>query len=155
MERYALFPGSFDPVTLGHYDIVLRASSLFDKLYVALGANSQKPRFFPIEKSLKMLDAVFSPFPNIEIVQYDILTVDFCKKMDIRYIVRGIRNISDFEFERSLAFANQKLFPEVETIFLDSKAEYVAISSTIIRELVRNKADVSSFVPEAILEHLQ
>jgi pantetheine-phosphate adenylyltransferase len=154
MERNALFPGSFDPVTLGHYDIVLRASALFDKVYVAIGSNSQKPRFFPLDKSLKMLDATFAGFPNIEIVHYDMLTVDFCRKLGVKYIVRGIRNVSDFEFERSLAYANNKLYVDLETIFLDSKAEYVPISSTIIRELVRNKADISAFVPEEVLEFL-
>ena len=154
MERNALFPGSFDPVTLGHYDIVLRASALFDKLYVAIGTNSQKPRYFPLDISLKMLDATFAGFPNIEIVHYNILTVDFCKKLGINYIVRGIRNISDFEFERSLAYANRKMNEELETIFLDSKPEYVPISSTIIRDIVKNKGDISDFVPEEILEFI-
>ena len=154
MERNALFPGSFDPVTLGHYDIALRASALFDKLYIALGTNSQKPRYYPLERSMQMLDAAFSAFPNIEVVHYDILTVDLCRQLEVSYIVRGIRNVSDFEFERSLAFANQKLYPELETVFFDSKPEYVAISSTIIRELLRNKADVSTFLPEVVLEFL-
>lgn len=151
MIKSALFPGSFDPITLGHYDVVLRAAGFFDKVYVALGINSSKARFFPIEKSLDMINASFAGQSGIEVISYSGLTVELCRKMNIRFIVRGIRNVSDFEYERTLAFTNSKIYPELETIFLDSKPEYLPISSTVIRDLLRNDGDIAPFVPEAIL----
>ena len=152
--RKALFPGSFDPITKGHYDIVIRASKMFDEIVVALGANSSKQRFFPVDKCIKMIEDTFSSYQNIKVIHYDILTVELCKKLDIRYIVRGIRNVGDFEFERSLAEMNKKLLPDLETVFLDSNPVNIPISSTIVRELIRNKADVSAFVPDAVLKYL-
>jgi len=152
MEKVALFPGSFDPITLGHYDIIQRASELFDKIVVAIGSNSTKPRFFSVEKCLDMIRAVFEENRKIEVISYDVLTVDLCQSMDIRYIVRGIRNVSDFEFERSLADMNRTINPDVETVFFDSKPEYLPISSTIVREIYRNGGDVSAFMPGKALE---
>lgn len=154
MNKTALFPGSFDPITLGHYDIIIRASELFDKIVVGIGSNSTKPRFFGLEKSQDMIKAVFENHENIEVISYDILTVEICQKLNIHYIIRGIRNISDFEFERSLAAMNRGLNPSIETIYLDSKPEYLPISSTIVREIYRNGGDVSAFLPKRALEFI-
>lgn len=149
--KQAIFPGSFDPITLGHFDIVQRSALLFDKIFVAMGVNSSKPRFFPLEKSFEMIEATFRNFPNVEVISYNELTVDLCKKMNVKYIVRGIRNVSDFEYERSLADMNKSMYPELETVFLDSRMKYLPISSTIVRDLIRNGADISPFVPKEIL----
>jgi len=154
MEKVALFPGSFDPITLGHYDIINRASRLFDKIVVAIGVNSTKPRFFGLEKSLDMITCVFEENPKVEVISYDILTVDLCANMNIKYIVRGIRNVSDFEFERSLSEMNRTINPEIETIFFDSRPQYLPISSTIVREIYRNGGDVSNFLPEKALDFI-
>ncbi|MBL6964099.1 MAG: pantetheine-phosphate adenylyltransferase [Bacteroidetes bacterium] len=149
--KQAIFPGSFDPITLGHFDIVQRSALLFDKIFVAMGVNSSKPRFFPLEKSFEMIEATFRNFPNVEVISYNELTVDLCRKMNVKYIVRGIRNVSDFEYERSLADMNKSMYPELETVFLDSRMKYLPISSTIVRDLIRNGADISPFVPKEIL----
>ncbi|MBT3300804.1 MAG: pantetheine-phosphate adenylyltransferase [Bacteroidetes bacterium] len=154
MKKQAIFPGSFDPLTLGHADIVKRSALLFDKIYVALGVNSSKPRFFPLDKSMQMIEATFQDFPNVEVIQYSGLTVELCRKMNVNYIVRGIRNVSDFEYERSLADMNRSMFPELETVFMDSKLAYLPISSTIVRDLIRNNADISAFVPKEILSFI-
>jgi pantetheine-phosphate adenylyltransferase len=155
MAKDAIFPGSFDPITLGHYDIVVRSLDIFDKVYVALGVNSSKPRFIPIEKSIQMIKTVFEAYPKVEVIHYDFLTVDLCKKLGVNFIVRGIRNVSDFDYERSLADMNRKIYPALETIFLDSRPEYIPISSTIIRDLIKNGADVSAFVPKAVIDLLK
>lgn len=155
MIKKAIFPGSFDPITVGHYDIVIRASELFDELYVALGVNSSKQRSFPVDTCIKMMEAAFEKKPNIKVVKYQKLTVDFCKELGVKYVIRGIRNVSDFEYERTLAEMNRKLYPEIETIYLDSRPEYLPISSTIIRDLIRNNADISPFVPKEILKFIK
>jgi pantetheine-phosphate adenylyltransferase len=149
-----IFPGSFDPITLVHYDIVMRASELFDEVYVALGVNSSKQRSFPVDVCMNMIEDAFSKKSNIKVVKYQKLTVEFCKDLGVKYVVRGIRTVRDFEYERSLAEMNRKMYPGLETIYLDSRPEYLSISSTIIRDLVRNKADISPFVPKEILKYI-
>ena len=151
MEKSSIFPGSFDPLTLGHCDIINRASALFDVVYVAIGVNSSKPRLFPIDLTIEMIRAVFKDNPKIRVIYYDKLTVDICNELGVNYIVRGIRNVSDFEYERSLSEMNRTLNKQLETIFLDSRPEYVTISSTIIRDLIRNKGNIKPFVPAEIL----
>lgn len=151
MEKSSIFPGSFDPLTLGHCDIINRASKLFDLVYVAIGVNSLKPRLFPIDLSIKMISATFKDNPKVKVIYYDKLTIDICRELKVNYIVRGIRNVSDFEFERSLSEMNRTLSPDLETIFLDSRPAYITISSTIIRDLLQNKGNVKPFVPAAIL----
>jgi pantetheine-phosphate adenylyltransferase len=152
--KKAIFPGSFDPITNGHYDIVKRAARVFDVVYIAIGINSTKPRYFPVDISIKMIREAFRDNPGIEVVHYDGLTVNLCKQLDVKYIIRGIRNVSDFEYERSLSEMNRALNPELETIFFDSRPEYVTISSTIIREVLRNNGDIRSFVPETVLMYI-
>ncbi|WP_276088723.1 pantetheine-phosphate adenylyltransferase [Pedobacter sp. JY14-1] len=150
--KTALFPGSFDPVTIAHADILERALPLFDKIFVGIGWNTSKPGFLPLEKRLEMLRAVFSIHPNVEVVVYEGLTVDFCKRIGAGYIVRGVRSVADFEYERAIAQVNQTMMPSLETIIILSKPEYSAISSTIVREIMRNQGNVSQFVPSKALE---
>lgn len=155
MVKSSIFPGSFDPLTLGHYDIINRASKLFDLVYVAIGVNSLKPRLFPIDLTIKMISATFKDNQKVKVIYYDKLTIDICRDLKVNYIVRGIRNVSDFEFERSLSEMNRTLNPDLETIFLDSRPEYITISSTIIRDLLRNNGNIKPFVPGSILPFIQ
>jgi pantetheine-phosphate adenylyltransferase len=149
--KTALFPGSFDPITIAHVDILLRALPLFDKVVVGIGLNSSKQGFLSAEKKEEIVKAVFSAHSNIEVQLYEGLTVDFCRKVNAQYMVRGVRSVSDFEYEKAIAQINQTMMPEVETIIILSKPEYSAISSTIVREILRNNGDVSKFLPgEAI-----
>jgi pantetheine-phosphate adenylyltransferase len=155
MERSSIFPGSFDPLTLGHCDIINRASKLFDVVYVAIGVNSLKPRLFPVDLTVKMIESAFIDNPKVKVIHYDNLTVDICRELKVNYIVRGIRNVSDFEFERSLSEMNRTLNSDLETIFLDSRPAFITISSTIIRDLIRNNGNIKPFVPAAILPFIK
>lgn len=147
--RIAVFPGSFDPVTIGHVSIVLRALPLFDRLVVAVGENTTKRYLFPLDQRLAWLKATFADSPAVEVMTYQGLTADLCERIGARYIVRGLRNSTDHGYERSIALMNHAL-RGVETIFLPALAEHAHISSTIVRELIANKADVSAFVPPAV-----
>lgn len=150
-QRIALFPGSFDPITIAHVDIINRALLLFDKLVVGIGSNSNKESLLSIDKRLEIVKAVFSKHPKIEIESYEGLTTNFCAKKQIKYLVRGIRSVSDFEYERPIAQINQVLKPNIETIFILSRAENTAISSSIVRELLRYESDVAALVPKEAL----
>ncbi|MEH3115128.1 pantetheine-phosphate adenylyltransferase [Pedobacter terrae] len=152
--KIALFPGSFDPITIAHVNILQRATPLFDKIVVGIGLNSAKQNFLSAEQRLQILQTVFKDYENIEIQTYEGLTVDFCRKINATYMVRGIRSAADFEYERAIAQINQTMMPEVETILLLSKPEYSAISSTIVRDILRNHGDVSPFVPKEALAFL-
>jgi pantetheine-phosphate adenylyltransferase len=147
--RIAVFPGSFGPVTIGHASIVLRALPLFDRIVVAIGENSTKRYMFPLEQRLAWLKATFQGVPQVEAMSFQGLTADLCVKLGAPYIVRGLRNSTDHGSERSIALMNHAL-RGVETIFLPALPEHAHISSTIVRELIANKADVSAFVPEAV-----
>lgn len=148
--RLAVFPGSFDPITRGHEDIVLRALSLFDHIIVAIGHNQEKKGYFPIEKRIEFLHQVFDDIPQISIEQYTGLTVDFCKKKGARYILRGLRTSADFEFERSIAQINKKLHPEIETVFLLTLPEYTAINSSVVRDILIHGGNPSQLIPEKV-----
>jgi pantetheine-phosphate adenylyltransferase len=149
--KIALFPGSFDPVTKAHVDIVKRSVGLFDKVYIGIGANSNKQGLLSVAKREEMLRAVFGTEPKIHIVAYEGLTVDFCKSIDANYMIRGIRTVSDFEYEKAIAQMNHSLAPEIESIFIVSKPGYSSISSTIVREIMRHNGDVSQFIPKEAL----
>ena len=151
MEKIALFPGSFDPITNAHMDILQRSLPLFDKVYVGVGLNSTKQSFFSPETRLKMLQQVFQNIPKIEVVTYEGLTVEFCKNINAQYMIRGIRSTADFEYEKAISQMNHAMHPEIESIFILSKPGYSAISSTIVRDIIRNGGDVSKFVPKEIL----
>lgn len=148
-ERIAVFPGSFDPVTIGHVSIVMRALPLFDRIVVAMGENSHKHYMFTLEQRLEWLRQTFKNEPNVETISFQGLTADLCVKLGASYIVRGLRNSTDHGFERSIALMNHAL-RGVETIFLPALPEHAHISSTIVRELMANNADVSAFVPAAV-----
>lgn len=152
--KIALFPGSFDPITIAHVDILKRALPLFDKIVVGIGLNSAKQNFLSAEKREEIVKTVFADTTNVEVQLYEGLTVDFCKKIHANYMVRGIRSVGDFEYERAIAQINQTMMPEMETIFILSKPEYSAISSTIVRDILRNNGDVSKFLPEEAIQHL-
>jgi pantetheine-phosphate adenylyltransferase len=149
--KIALFPGSFDPITIAHVDILQRALPLFDQIVVGIGLNSAKQNFLSAEKREEMVNTIFSSYSKVDVQLYEGLTVDFCRKIDAKYMVRGIRSALDFEYERAIAQINQTMMPEVETIFLLSKPEYAAISSTIVRDILKNRGDVSPFVPKEAL----
>lgn len=152
--KIALFPGSFDPVTKAHVDILERSVPLFDKVVIGIGLNSTKEPFLSLAVREKMLNAVFANEPKIEISTYKGLTVEFCKEIGANYMIRGIRTVSDFEYEKAIAQMNHALVPEIESIFIVSKPGYSSISSTIVRDIMRYKGDVTQFVPKEILEFL-
>jgi len=147
MERIAVFPGSFDPITKGHQDIILRAVSLFDKIIVAVGVNTNKQYMFSIEQRLAWLDLVFASVTNVEIRTYDGLTVDFCKQVGARFLLRGIRSVTDFEYERTISQMNASMHHPIDTVFLITTPEYSGINSTIVREIIRYGGDASAFLP--------
>lgn len=151
MKRVALFPGSFDPITKGHESIVLRALPLFEKIIIAIGVNDLKSSFFPLEKREQWIRQVFEEYhPRIEVITYSGLTVDLCKKLNVNYIIRGLRTSADFEFERSIGQMNKKMLPEIETVFLLTTPEYTALNSYIVRDIIRNGGDASPFIPDGI-----
>ncbi|MDQ2721171.1 MAG: pantetheine-phosphate adenylyltransferase [Bacteroidota bacterium] len=150
MERICLFPGTFDPVTFGHTDIINRALPLFDKLYIGLGRNSSKVAMFSEEKRLRWLKEIYKEESKIEVLAYDGLTVDCCKKVNANFILRGIRYVNDFEYEKAIADMNRSLEHSAETIFLTCLPKYTSIASTLIRDVLRNGGDVSQFLPEVV-----
>ena len=152
--KIALFPGSFDPVTKAHVDIVKRSVGLFDKVYIGIGDNSSKKGLLSIEKREQMLRAIFETEPKIHIVAYEGLTVDFCKSIGAEYMIRGIRTVSDFEYEKAIAQMNHALAPDIESIFIVSKPGYSSISSTIVREILRYNGDISQFIPKEAIAFL-
>ena len=151
MERIAVFPGSFDPLTRGHEDVVRRALSLFDKIIVAVGENATKNTLFEKEQRLSWLRSVFADTENVEIKSYSGLTVDFCRRSGAGYILRGLRSVADFEFERGIGQMNKLMIPSVETIFLLCAPEYSALSSSIVRDIIRNGGDATPFVPAGVV----
>lgn len=150
MERICLFPGTFDPITLGHVDVVERAVSLFDKLVLGIGINASKQPMFSLEQRCEWIADIFKHDPRIEVVGYQGLTIDYCRKINARYIMRGIRYISDFEYEKAIADMNRMLAPEIETVFLTCTPQYSTISSTLVRDVIRNHGDISLFVPKEV-----
>ena len=150
MQRICLFPGTFDPITLGHVDIIDRAVSLFDKLVIGVGINSTKQPMFTPEQRVGWIKDIFKSETRIEVISYEGLTVDCCKKVGAQFILRGIRYVSDFEYEKAIADMNRMLVPEVETIFLTCSPQYSTISSTLVRDVIRNHGNVSMFVPKEV-----
>ncbi|MCB0737802.1 MAG: pantetheine-phosphate adenylyltransferase [Bacteroidetes bacterium] len=151
MSRVAMYPGSFDPITLGHTDVIERCIPLFDKLYIAVGTNTSKKYLFNKEQRVAMLKELYKNEIRVDVVSFDGLTVDLCKELNCHILVRGVRSTTDMEYERAIADSNKKLYAELETILLLSSPSVSNVSSTIVRELIRNKANVKGFVPEEIL----
>ena len=147
--RTAIFPGSFDPITLGHQDIIEKSLKLFDLVIIGIGKNTEKKYMFSAEKRKEFVEKTFESKKNVEVKIYDGLTVDFCKKNNSDFIIRGLRNVSDFEFEKNIALTNRKL-SGIETVFLLTSAKNSYISSGIVRELIKNKGDYSLLIPKGL-----
>ena len=153
--RVAVFPGSFDPITIGHESIIRRSLPLFDKIIVAIGINSTKENFYTLEKRKNWIEKTFSGEVKIEVQTYKGLTIDFCKSVNANYILRGLRTSADFEFERVIAQMNRAMNENIETIFILSVPELSAIASTVVRDIIRNNGDAKKFVPAAIRNELK
>lgn len=149
-ERIAVFPGSFDPFTIGHESIVKRAVTLFDKIIIAIGQNPNKAGFFPLEKRIIWIERTFVKYPTVEIMQYNGLTVDFCNQHKAKFILRGLRTSADFEYERAIGQVNKAMNKTIETIYFLALPEHTAISSSIVREVIRHGGNASKFVPKEI-----
>ncbi|WP_417591233.1 pantetheine-phosphate adenylyltransferase [Owenweeksia hongkongensis] len=148
--KIAVFPGSFDPITLGHYDVISRGLPLFDKIIVAVGENASKKYMFPLEQRIAWIKETFKDEPKIEADTYSGLTVKYCKEKGANFILRGLRNPADFEFEKAVAQTNRKLEPSLETVFLLTSSGLSSISSSIVRDVLRHDGDYSQFVPGAV-----
>ncbi|HEY1116029.1 MAG TPA: pantetheine-phosphate adenylyltransferase [Chitinophagaceae bacterium] len=155
MQRICLFPGTFDPVTFGHIDIVQRALPLFDKLYIGIGVNANKEPMFPAEQRSGWFTEIFKDEPKVDVIIYEGLTVECCKKIQANYILRGIRYVSDFEYEKAIADMNRSLDGQVETIFLTCLPQYTSVASTLVRDVIRNGGDATQFVPAIVLKTVQ
>jgi pantetheine-phosphate adenylyltransferase len=149
MKR-ALFPGSFDPITLGHYDIIKRGVQLFDEVVVAIGINSEKKYMFSLEERQHFIEDAFKDEPKVKVTTYEGLTIDYCKKIQAQFILRGLRNPADFEFEKAIAHTNRKL-SKIETVFLLTAARTSFISSSIVRDVIKNHGDYTLLVPNSVV----
>ena len=147
MQRICLFPGTFDPVTLGHIDIIDRSLPLFDKVVVGIGINASKNPMFTAEQRKQWFEEIYKNQPKIEVAIYDGLTVNFCQSIKANFILRGIRYVSDFEYEKTIADANRTMDRNIETIFLTGEPKYTSVASTIVRDIIRNGGDASHFLP--------
>lgn len=150
MGKIAVFPGSFDPITKGHEDLIRRSLPLFDKIIVAIGVNADKKYMFSLEQRKTWIEQTFADAEKVSVDTFQGLTVEYCKKVGASFLIRGLRNAEDFQFEKSIAQMNRELNPEVDTFFLVTLPEYSAISSSIVRDIHRNNGDVSKFIPNAI-----
>jgi pantetheine-phosphate adenylyltransferase len=150
MNKKALFPGSFDPFTIGHESIVRRALPLFDRIIIAVGYNTNKRGFFPLEDRIQWIKTVFEDEPKIEIEVYENLTVEYCSEIGASYILRGLRTAADFEYERAIAQMNRAMHPEIESVFLLTKPEHSHVTSTIVRDVIMNGGDASQFLPSKV-----
>ncbi|MCO6461925.1 MAG: pantetheine-phosphate adenylyltransferase [Saprospiraceae bacterium] len=148
--KIAVFPGSFDPITVGHHDLIIRSLSLFDKVIVAIGTNSIKSYLFPLEQRVEWLKKVFAGIDKIEVDHFEGLTANYCKKVNAGFLIRGLRNSSDFEYEKTISQVNQILTGGIETVFLISSPAYSHISSTIVREIIKGGGDVEPFLPKGV-----
>lgn len=150
MKKIAVFPGSFDPFTIGHEAIVIRALSLFDEIIIAVGANALKKSYYSLETRKEMISQVFKNEPRISIDHYEGLTVDYCRKHGSSYILRGLRTAADFEFERAIAQVNRAMAQDIESVFLLTAPEHTSVNSTIVRDIIRSGGDASRFVPASV-----
>ena len=155
MSKIAVFPGSFDPITLGHESIIHRSLPLFDKIIIAIGVNSTKEGYFSLQKRKLWIEKVFNGEKKTEVKTYKGLTIDFCKKENANYILRGLRTSADFEFERIIAQMNRAMNEDIETVFILSTPELSAITSTVVRDIIRNSGDAGQFIPSAIRKELK
>lgn len=150
-----MFPGTFDPITIGHLDIIHRSLPLFDKLVIGIGRNANKTAMFSEEQRLKWIQDIFRDNDQVSAIVYEGLTVDCCKRIDARFILRGIRYVSDFEYEKAIADMNRSLAKDIETVFLTCLPQYTSVASTLVRDVIRNGGDASQFLPETVLQSLK
>lgn len=155
MNRICLFPGTFDPITLGHIDIINRALPLFDKIYVGIGINSNKQPMFDVAQRVDWINTIYKNESRVEACTYTGLTVAFCKHLNAEFLLRGIRYVSDFEYEKAIADMNRMLVKTIETVFLTCSPEYSSFSSTLVRDVIRNGGDVSAMVPDVVNQTLR
>lgn len=155
MERICLFPGTFDPITIGHLDIIYRSLNLFDKLVIGIGRNANKVAMFSEEQRLEWIKEIFKNEPKVSAMVYEGLTIDCCKKAGAKYILRGIRYVNDFEYEKAIADMNRSLDGDIETIFLTCLPQYTSVASTLVRDVIRNGGDATPFLPEAVRHSLK
>lgn len=148
--KKAIFPGSFDPFTIGHESIVLRALELFDEIIISIGYNSEKKSFFTVENRIKIIEEIFKDEQRVIVKKYNKLTVDFCNELNIKFILRGLRTASDFEYERAIAQMNHLMKNNIETVFLLTEAKHTPVSSTILREILKYDGDICKFIPRCI-----
>lgn len=154
MSRICLFPGTFDPVTLGHVDIINRALPLFDKIIVGIGLNAAKAPMFTPEQRLEWIREIYKDEERVEGAVYEGLTINYCQKIGANFILRGIRYVSDFEYEKTIADANRTLDKTIETIFLTGEPKYTSVASTIVRDIIRNGGNAAPFLPEVVSNSL-
>jgi len=151
MKRIALFPGSFDPFTAGHLNILKRALTMFDEVVVAVGINQDKRGFFSMDQRIDIIRQITKGIQGVEVIKYDNLTIDTCRELGIHHIIRGVRNMLDFENERAIADANRRLAPDIETIIIPTAQEFAHISSSAVRDIIKHHGDTSLFLPEGII----
>lgn len=155
MSRICLFPGTFDPVTLGHTDIINRSLGLFDKVWIGIGKNSNKTPLYSAEQRLSWIREIYKNEPKVEALVYEGLTADCCKRVGAKFILRGIRYVNDFEYEKAIADMNRSLDSSIETIFLTCLPKYTSVASTLVRDVIRNGGDVSQFLPDTVLKSIR
>ena len=155
MKRICLFPGTFDPVTLGHIDIINRSLGLFDLIIVGIGKNSSKAPMFSAEQRMNWINEIYKDEPKVKSAIYDGLTVEYCNAIGARFILRGIRYVSDFEYEKTIADANRTMDPSIETVYLTGEPKYTSVASTIVRDIIRNGGNASPFLPKAVIRTIR
>jgi pantetheine-phosphate adenylyltransferase len=154
-QRIGLFPGTFDPITIGHQDIINRSLPLFDKLFIGIGRNVNKEPMFSVEQRLEWIREIYKDNPKVEAVAFDGLTIRCCQQVGARFILRGIRYVNDFEYEKAIADMNRSLDNHIETIFLTCLPQYTSVASTLVRDVLKNGGDVMQFLPEVVAESLR
>ncbi len=154
MNRVALFPGTFDPITIGHLDIIQRALPLFDRLIIGIGRNANKTAMFTEELRLQWVNEIYKNEPHVSAIIYEGLTIECCQKVGANFIIRGIRYVNDFEYEKAIADMNRSLDPEIETVFLTCLPQYTSVASTLVRDVIRNGGNVEPFLPEVVAKAL-
>ncbi len=155
MYRSALFPGTFDPITIGHLDIIQRALPLFDRLIIGIGRNANKSAMFSEEQRLRWIKELYKGQENVEAVVYEGLTVECCKKVNANFILRGIRYVNDFEYEKAIADMNRSMDNHIETVFLTCLPQFTSVASTLVRDVIRNGGDASQFLPDLVAASLK
>jgi len=154
MQRIALFPGTFDPITIGHMDIIHRALPLFDKLIIGIGRNINKSAMFSEEQRMKWIQDIFRDNPMVSVAVYEGLTVECCRRVGANFIVRGIRYVNDFEYEKAIADMNRSLDKDIETVFLTCLPQYTSVASTLVRDVIRNGGDARQFLPDIVAKEI-